>query len=76
MPDGRNGKPTWPYTNGSEVINNVLLQTKESYLHDQKKPEMITLSKLEFTKYIFEEVHCKQQEELTLALIAPSEKYE
>lgn len=29
MPDGRNGKPTRPYTNSSVVINNVLLQTKE-----------------------------------------------
>ena len=25
-------KPARPYTNGSEVINDVLLQTKESYL--------------------------------------------
>lgn len=76
MPNGLNGKPLRPYTNGSEAMNNVLLQTKESYLHDQKKPEMEQFSKLEFMKNIFEEVHCKQQEELALAVIGLSDQYE
>ena len=69
-------KPARPYTNGSEVINDVLLQTKESYLWEQKKSETTQLSKLEFTKNIFEEVHRKQQQELTLAVIGLSDQYE
>ena len=76
MPNDSNGKPLRPYTNGSEAMNNVLLQTKESYLRDQKKPETAQLSKLEFTKNIFEEVHRKQQEELALAVIGLSDQYE
>ena len=32
MPIDSNGKPLRPYTNGFEAMNNVLLQTKESYL--------------------------------------------
>ena len=61
MPTGSNGKPARPYTNGSEAIDNVLLQTKESYLREQKRPETTQLSKLEFTKNIFEEVHRKNK---------------
>ena len=77
MPTDSNGKPLRPYTNGSEAINNVLLQTKESGdLHDQKKPETAQLSKLEFTKNIFEEVHRKQQEEPALAIIGFSDQYD
>ena len=78
MPIDSNGKPLRPYTNGSEAMNNVLLQTKESYLRDQKKAETAQLSKLEFTKNIFEEVHRKQQEELALAVIGTciSDQYE
>ena len=76
MPTDSNGKPLRPYTNGSLAMNNVLLQTKESYLRDQKKPETAQLSKLEFTKNIFEEVHRKQQEELALAVIGLSDQYE
>lgn len=52
MPIDPNGKPLRPYANGSEAMNNVLLQTKESYLRDEKKPEKAQLSKLEFTKMI------------------------
>ena len=76
MPTGSNGKTARSYTKGSEAINNVLVQTKESYLREQKKPETTQLSKLEFTKNIFEEVHRKQQEELTLAVIGLSDQYE
>ncbi|KAJ7354915.1 hypothetical protein OS493_029024 [Desmophyllum pertusum] len=76
MPIGTSGKPVRPYTNASEAINNVMLQTKESYLRDKKKPETAKLSKLEFTKHVFEEVHRKQQEELTLAVIGLNDKYE
>ena len=76
MPTGSNGKPARPYTNGSEAINNVLLQKKESYLQEQKKLETTQLSELEFTKNIFEEVHQKQQEELTLTVIGLSDQYE
>ena len=76
MPTGSNGKPARPYTNGSEAINNMLLQKKESYLQEQKKLETTQLSELEFTKNIFEEVHRKQQEELTLTVIGLSDQYE
>ena len=76
MPTDSNGKPLRPYTNGSEAMSNVLLQTKENYLRDQKKPETTQLSKLEFTKNIFEEVHCKQQEQLALVVISLSDQYE
>ena len=37
MSTDSNGKPLRPYTNGSEAMNNVLLQTKESYLRDQTR---------------------------------------
>ena len=40
------------------------------------KPETAQLSKLEFTKNIFEEVHRKQQEELALVVIGLSDQYE
>ena len=42
----------------------------------KKKPETTQLSKLKFTKNIFEEVHRKQWEELTLAVIGSSDQYE
>ena len=57
MPFGTNGKPVRPYTNSSEAIHNVMLQTKESYLRTNNKAETAKVSKLEFTKYVFEEVH-------------------
>ena len=50
MPTGSSEKPARPYINGSEVINDVLFQAKESYLRGHKKPETTQLSKLEFTK--------------------------
>ena len=76
MPTGSNGKPARPYTNGSEAVNKVLLQTKESYFREKKKPETTQLSKLEFTKNIFEEVHWKQLEKPTMAVIGLSDQYE
>ena len=76
MPIGTNGKPVRPYTNASEAINNVMLQTKESYLQTTNKPETAKLTKLEFTKHVFKEVHRKQQEEMTLAIIGISDQYE
>lgn len=42
----------------------------------KRAPKTTQLSKLEFTKTIFEEVHWKQQEELTLAVISLSDQYE
>ena len=65
MPIGTNGKPVRPYTNASEAFNNVMLQTKERNLRTTSKQETAKLSKLEFTKHVFKEIHRKQQEELT-----------
>lgn len=75
MPSGADGKRLRPYTNGSEAINNVMLQTKESFLREKKMPENSPLSKLQFTQHIFEAMHKKQQEELALAVIGLSDEY-
>ena len=75
MPTGVNGKHLRPYTNAFEAINNAMLQAKESFLRENKMPEDAFLSKLQFTRHIFEALHQKQQEELQLAVIGLSNEY-
>ena len=76
MPTDRNGKPIRPYTNTSESMNNVMAQAKLNYLRANNKRQNEGLSKLEFTKNVFEEIHNKEQEELKMAVCGLSEEYE
>lgn len=75
MPLDGNGIPLRPYTNASEAMNNVMAQAKKRFLRDHKKPENSSLSKLEFTKHVFEEIHSKQQEQVKLSVIGLSDEY-
>lgn len=72
IPDGLNRKSIIPYTNASETINSMIQDTKEKFLREQKMPT----NSLQFTRDIFEELHLKQQQELTLALIGLSDEYQ
>ena len=68
MPLDKDGKPIRPYTNLSESMNNVLSQAKTNFLNFNNKGKTENLSKLEFTKHVFEEIHERQMRELKLAL--------
>ncbi|CAB3989983.1 Cyclin-dependent kinase 2 [Paramuricea clavata] len=76
MPIDASGRPIRPYTNSSESMNSVMAQTKLDYMRTNKKGNDQNLSKLEFTRNLFEEIHNKQQEELKLALWGLSELYQ
>lgn len=76
MPKDPSGKPLRPYTNTSESMNNVMTRAKEAFLRQCGRSSGEPLSKVEFTKHIFEDIHAKEQHELTLALIGQSEEYE
>lgn len=75
LPDDDNGKPIRPYTNSSEAMNNVMKQAKLQFLSSNGRKHNESLSKLEFTKHVFEEIHESQQEELKLAICGLSKKY-
>lgn len=75
MPDGFDGKSIRPYTNASEAINSMMQATKEKFLREDKMPTNLQLTKLQFSRHIFEELHLKQQQELTLAVIGLSDEY-
>lgn len=57
MPLDKDGKPIQPYTNLSESMNNVMSQAKTNLLNFNNKGKTENLSKLEFTKHVFEEIH-------------------
>lgn len=75
MPVGIDGKLLRPYTNASEATNNVMRIAKENFLRDQHMPADAQLSKLQFTRHVFEELH-HQQQELKLAVIGLSDQYQ
>ena len=75
MPDAEStGRPEHCYTNQSESVNNKLTRQKESITkNDKSKGDM---SKLQFTRDVWEEVDKQQQFELQMALCGLSEEYE
>ena len=76
LPNDAHGTPIRPYTNSSEAMNHVMSQTKVEYLRTNGRKQNGNLSKLEFTRHGFEEIHQGEQEELKLALCGLSEKYQ
>lgn len=76
LPNDAHGKPIRPYTNSSDAMNHVMSQTKVEYLSTNGRKQNGNLSKLEFTRHVFEEIHQGEQEELKLAVCGLSEKYQ
>lgn len=74
MPIDANGTPLKSYTNQSESINNKLTRQKEAMAKNDKSK--VNLTKLQFTRQVWEEVDRHQQEELQLAICGLSEEYE
>jgi len=73
MPNDESGRPLKCYTNQSESINNKLTPQKEAMANnDKNKADM---SKVQFTKNVWEEVDRHQQEELKLAICGISSEY-
>lgn len=75
-PVGLDGKSIRPYTNASEAMKHMMRVAKEVFLREHKMPTNSQLSKLQFTKHVFEELHLKQQQELTLAVNGLSNEYQ
>lgn len=75
MPVDDQGKPLRPYTNLPESMNNVMSQAKADHLNFNNKGKNESLSKLEFTKHVFQEIHEREMRELQLALCGLSEEY-
>ena len=74
MPTDKSGKPLKSYTNQSESINNKLTRQKEAIAKNDKSK--VDMTKLQFTKDVWEEVDSHQQEELTLAICGLSGEYQ
>ena len=74
MPNDESGKPLKSYTNHSESINNKLTRQKETMAKNDKNK--VDLSKVQFTRNMWEEVDRHQQEELKLAICGVSSEYE
>lgn len=74
MPIDANSTPLKSYTNQSESINNKLTRQKEAMAKNDKSK--VNLTKLQFTRQVWEEVDRHQQEELQLAICGLSEEYE
>lgn len=74
MPLDASGTPLKSYTNQSESINNKLTRQKEAMAKNDKTK--VNLTKLQFTRHVWEEVDRHQQEELQLAICGLSEEYE
>ena len=70
----RSGMPLCSYTNQSESVNNTLTRQKEAIVKNDKNK--VDLSKLQFTKDVWEEVDKHQQEELHMAICGLSAEYE
>ena len=73
MVDGDNGKPLRSYTNCSESMNHVMKAAKDAFL--KENPCIPHLSKLQFTKHVFEVIHAHQMEELQSAVAGVSDDY-
>lgn len=76
LPNDAHGKPIRPYTNSSEAMNHVMSQIKLEFLSANGRRQNDNLSKLEFTRHVFEEIHNTEQEEFKLAVCGLSEKYQ
>lgn len=74
MPLDSSGTPLKSYTNKSESINNKLTCQKEAMEKTDKSK--VDLTKLQFTRDVWEQVDMHQQEELKLAIFGLSEEYE
>ena len=74
MPNNMSGKPLKSYTNQSESINNKLTRQKEAM--EKVDKDRVNLTKLQFTRDVWEEVDRHQQEELKLAICGLSNEYE
>ena len=75
MPVDEKGTPLRPYTNSSESMNNVMSQAKNDFLRYNNKGKNENLSKLEFVRHVFEEIHEREMRELKLALCGLSDEY-
>ena len=73
LPNGNNGKPLRSYTNCSESMNHVMKVAKDAFLREN--PCVTQLSKLQFTKSVFEVIHAHQIEELQSAIAGVSDAY-
>ena len=74
MPLDTSGAPLKSYNNQSESINNKLTRQKEAMERNDKSK--VNLTKLQFTRDVWEQVDKHQQEELQLAICGLSEEYE
>ena len=74
MPMDTSGKPVKCYTNQSESINNKLTRQKKALAKNDKSK--VDLTKLQFTKEVWEEVDRHQQEELQSAICGLSNDYD
>ena len=74
MPLDESGTPLRSYTNQSESINNKLTRQKEAMEKNDKSK--VTLTKLQFTRDVWEAIDRHQQEELKLAICGLSNEYE
>ena len=75
LKDGPDGNPIRSYTNPSESMNHVMSNLKKDAVLS-KNDKGSGLTKLEFTTCMFEGIHKKQQDELSLAITEMSEEYE
>ena len=74
LPDDETGNPLRCYTNASESMNSVMKAEKNAFLREN--PGVSKLSKLQFTRHVFESIHERQQEEVELAIAGLSEEYQ
>lgn len=74
MPIDKSGKPLKSYSNQSESINNKLTRQKEAMVKTDKNK--VNLSKLQFTRDVWEEVDSHQQDELQFTICGLSAEYE
>lgn len=73
MIDGDDGKPLRCYTNCSESMNNVMKAARNNFL---KQRGTSYLSKLEFTRHVFETIHDHHIQEMQAAAAGVSNEYE
>ena len=74
LPDDQTGNPVRCYTSASESMNNVMKAERNSFL--RHNPGVSKLSKLQFTRHVFESIHERQQEEVKMTIAGLSEEYE
>ena len=72
MSDGKSGKPKRCYTNISESMNHVMKASKNDFL---KKSGTVHLTKLQFTRHVFQAIHNHQNEEFLSAVAGVSDEY-